>query len=172
MWKNRIVRDVEQLRREGFRVRGENGSEELQDFRVFIVNMIAPKDSAYEGFEYDIRFTISDQFPFKSPSVGFMQRILHPNVDEVSGSICLDSLNKAWSPAFSLLNIVQTQLPYLLQYPNPQDPFNRDAAAMLARDAEAFKRAVKVHCARFAKPVNATATATATSAATTTETQA
>jgi ubiquitin-conjugating enzyme E2 H len=153
MWKTRVLRDMEQLRKEGFRVRNDKGEEELTDLHTFVVNMIAPKDSMYEGFEYDLRFTMTEQFPFKSPSVGFVQRILHPNVDENSGSICLDSLNKAWSPAFSLLNIVQTQLPYLLQYPNPNDPFNREAASFLSRDAEGFKRAVAAHCARFARRV-------------------
>ena len=153
MGKTRVVRDLDQLRNEGFRVRNDKGEEDLTDLHTFIVNMIGPKDSPYEGFEYDIRFTITDQFPFKSPSVGFVQRMLHPNVDEGSGSICLDSLNKAWSPAFSLLNIVQTQLPYLLQYPNPNDPFNREAAALLARDPDGFKRTVQSHCSRHARAI-------------------
>lgn len=154
MWKTRILRDIQQLKAEGFKVRDEKGNEDLSDFSKFIVNMVGPKDSAYEGYEYDIRFTITEQFPFKSPSVGFVQHILHPNVDEGSGSICLDSLNKGWSPAFSLLNIIQTQLPYLLQYPNPNDPFNREAAAFLARDPDNYNKAVKAHCAKNARKVN------------------
>ena len=154
MWKTRIIRDIEQLRKEGFKVRDEKGNEEFDDLKQFWVNMIGPVDSPYEGFEYDIRFTVTEQFPFKSPSVGFVQRILHPNVDEGSGSICLDSLNKAWSPAFSLLNIIQTQLTYLLQYPNPNDPFNREAAAFLAKDPDNYNKAVKAHCAKFARKVN------------------
>lgn len=154
MWKTRVLRDIEQLKKEGFKVRDEKtGTEELTDFSKFIVNMIGPTDSPYEGYEYDIRFTISDQFPFKSPSVGFVQKILHPNVDEGSGSICLDSLNKAWSPAFSLLNIIQTQLPYLLQYPNPNDPFNREAARDLNIDPESYKRKVKASCEKNARKI-------------------
>lgn len=155
MWKIRAARDIEQLKKEGFIVRPENGkeSDELQDLKVFVVNIIAPKDSYYENYFYEVRFTLSEQFPFKSPSVGFLQRIFHPNVDELSGSICLDSLNKAWSPAFSLLNIVQTQLPFLLQYPNPNDPFNRDAASLLLRSPEDFKREVKEHCRKNAKQI-------------------
>jgi ubiquitin-conjugating enzyme E2 H len=116
--------------------------------------MKAPNDSAYEGYEYDILFTIPDKFPFKSPSVGFRQRIYHPNVDEQSGSICLDSLNKTWSPAMTLLNVIEAQLPYLLQYPNPADPFNRDAAARLARDPTEYKRFVREHCAAHARKIS------------------
>jgi ubiquitin-conjugating enzyme E2 H len=150
MWRTRAIRDIEQIRREGFAIRAEDGGE-ISDFKTFIVTMVAPKDSPYEGYQYDIRFTLTEQFPFRSPSVGFIQRILHPNVDEMSGSICLDSLNKAWSPAFSLLNIIQTQLPFLLQYPNPSDPFNREAATLLNSSPEAFKVTVRNHCEKFGK---------------------
>ena len=151
MWKTRALRDIEQIRKEGFHIRAENGGD-IEDVRSFVVTITAPKDSAYEGFDYDVRFTLTEQFPFRSPSVGFIQRIYHPNVDELSGSICLDSLNKAWSPAFSLLNIVQTQLPFLLQYPNPADPFNREAAGFMQSDPEGFKKTVHSHCSKFAKP--------------------
>jgi ubiquitin-conjugating enzyme E2 H len=145
----RATRDIQQLRASGFKVTDEHGNEEFDNVLCFVVRMKAPKDSAYEGYEYGVRFTIPDKFPFKSPSVGFMQRIYHPNVDEMSGSICLDSLNKAWSPAFTILNIVEAQLPYLLQYPNPADPFNREAAARMSNNPEDFKRYVKEHCSKY-----------------------
>lgn len=150
MWATRVQRDVAQLKKAGYDVKGEDGKE-LSNLKTFVVVMKAPKDSAYEGYEYDLLFTIGDQFPFKSPSVGFRQRIYHPNVDEMSGSICLDSLNKTWSPAMSILNIVEAQLPYLLQYPNPSDPFNREAAALLASSPERFRDYCKSHCEKHAR---------------------
>ena len=153
MWKTRVMRDIKQLQENGFQIKSENGGD-VSDLKSFICTMNAPKDSAFEGYAYDLRFTISEQFPFKSPSIGFVQRIYHPNVDELSGSICLDSLNKTWSPAFTLLNIVEAQLPFLLQYPNASDPFNRDAAAVLAQNPEMFKKAVREHCAKYAKKQN------------------
>jgi ubiquitin-conjugating enzyme E2 H len=154
MWQTRVQRDITQLVKAGYHVTAEDGKSELSsNLSVFCVNMKAPQDSAYEGYEWNIRFTISDKFPFKSPSVGFVERIYHPNVDELSGSICLDSLNKTWSPAFTILNIVEAQLPYLLQYPNPADPFNREAAARLSRSADEFKSFVQSHCARYARKI-------------------
>ena len=149
----RIRRDIAQIRKAGYVITDENGNTEFENTDVFQVSILGPKDSAYEGYEFKLLFTLTEQFPFKSPSVGFRTRIFHPNVDEASGSICLDSLNKAWSPAFSLENVITDQICFLLQYPNPEDPFNRDAAQMMSSDKEKFKRYVKQHCEKYAKKI-------------------
>ena len=85
-----------------------------------------------------------------------------------AGSVCLDVINQTWSPMFGkdaamispapsfalheceegfvgadLLNIFETFLPQLLLYPNPTDPLNGEAAALLMREPEAYTNKVK-----------------------------
>jgi ubiquitin-conjugating enzyme E2 D/E/ubiquitin-conjugating enzyme E2 H len=147
----RILRDIVNMRKAGLVVTDEKNQEfdATVEHNAFHVVLKGPADSPYEGYNFIVGFTLTEHFPFKSPSVGFRTRIYHPNVDEASGSICLDSLNKTWSPAFSLENVMQ-QLSYLLQYPNPADPFNREAAALMTQNEPQFKAYAKMHCAKHA----------------------
>ncbi|CAI0470313.1 unnamed protein product [Linum tenue] len=75
------------------------------------------------------------------------------------GSVCLDVINQTWSPMFDLVNVFEVFLPQLLLYPNPSDPLNGEAAALMMRDRSAYELRVKEYCQKYAKPEDAGATA-------------
>ena len=60
-----------------------------------------------------------------------------------SGSVCLDVINQTWSPMFDMINIFEVFLPQLLRYPNPTDPLNGEAAALLMREPKSYEVKVK-----------------------------
>eukprot|EP01103_Thecamoeba_quadrilineata_P004772 TRINITY_DN1460_c0_g1_i3.p1 TRINITY_DN1460_c0_g1~~TRINITY_DN1460_c0_g1_i3.p1 ORF type:complete len:180 (+),score=32.73 TRINITY_DN1460_c0_g1_i3:60-599(+) len=116
----------------------------------FFVKFRGPKESPYEGGVWKVRVELPQGYPYKSPSVGFCNKLYHPNVDEASGSVCLDVINQSWSPMFDLINVFEVFLPQLLLYPNPTDPLNGTAAALLMRDPEQYKQTVKDYVKKYA----------------------
>eukprot|EP00891_Asterochloris_glomerata_P006708 jgi/Astpho2/6708/Aster-06731 len=123
----------------------------------FHVQFKGPGDSPYEGGHWKVHVELPEAYPYKSPSIGFINRIYHPNVDEMAGSVCLDVINQTWSPMFDLLNVFETFLPQLLLYPNPTDPLNGEAAALLMREPQAYNAKVKEYVQRYASAEQAEA---------------
>ena len=127
----------------------ESEKEDPNEF--YITNFKGPKDSLYEGGKWKIHVLLPENYPYKSPSIGFLNKIYHPNVDENSGSVCLDVINQNWSPLFDLTNIFDVFLPQLLLYPNPKDPLNSEAADMLLKTPKQYEEKVKNYVKIYAK---------------------
>ncbi|KMZ63392.1 putative Ubiquitin-conjugating enzyme h [Zostera marina] len=118
----------------------------------FYVDFHGPNDCIYQGGVWRIRVELPDAYPYKSPSIGFVNKIYHPNVDDISGSVCLDVINQKWSPMFDLVNVFEVFLPQLLLYPNPSDPLNGEAASLMLSDKATYDSKVKEYIERYAKP--------------------
>jgi len=130
----------------------EMGEDDTTD--LISVKFYGPKDTHYEGGIWKIQVSLPDNYPYKSPSIGFCNKIYHPNVDETSGSICLDVINQTWSPMFDLINIFDVFIPQLLAYPNPSDPLNGEAASLLMKDPTKYKQKVHDYVKKYAQDDN------------------
>lgn len=51
---------------------------------------------------------------------------------------------------FDLINIFETFLPQLLLYPNPADPLNPEAAALMLKEPKKYEQKVKDHVRKYA----------------------
>eukprot|EP00750_Incisomonas_marina_P012524 INCI16932.2.p1 GENE.INCI16932.2~~INCI16932.2.p1 ORF type:complete len:191 (-),score=31.15 INCI16932.2:449-1021(-) len=91
-----------------------------KDFGHIFAHIDGPQDSPYEGYRYKLEIFLPAEYPMKPPSVRFMTKLYHPNVDDV-GRICVDILKDQWSPALTVAKVL-VSLQALLSAPNPDDP--------------------------------------------------
>jgi ubiquitin-protein ligase len=141
----RINKDIKTLNTNGFNINFENEN----DAKIILVDIIGPKDTVYENGKWKIRIEFPTEYPFKSPSIGFLTKIYHPNVEFNSGTICLDAITTNWTPSYDILNVVSVFIPQLLSYPNPDDPFNIEAANIFKNDREKFDSIVKFNIEKY-----------------------
>ena len=128
----------------------------------------------FDGGVWKVHVELPDQYPYKSPSIGFVNRIFHPNIDEVYGLPlstfnCLEAAQcvstslikhglqcSVYTSLFRLqliqdmINIFEVFLPQLLRYPNPADPLNGDAAVLLLREPKTYESKVRDYVSRYA----------------------
>ena len=71
----RVLRDIKLL--------SENNTLNLEVIKTNEIecDIRGPSDTPYEKGQWRIRIMFPENYPFKSPSVGFLNKIFHPNVD-------------------------------------------------------------------------------------------
>lgn len=84
----RKQRDIAKLLMSDYKV-----TQSKENKNDMLIEFPGPVDSLYQGGIWTVHVLLPDHYPYKSPSIGFLNRIFHPNVDEASGSVCLDVIN-------------------------------------------------------------------------------
>lgn len=136
--KKRIMNDLKMLRK-------NNIEFETIDTHTVTCIIKGPKDTPYEKGSWKISINFPNNYPFSSPSIGFVDKIYHPNVDFNSGSICFNVLNEEWKPIYTANHIIETFIPQLLTYPNPDDPLNIEAGKLFRKNNKQFITQVKAY---------------------------
>lgn len=73
--RKRKERDIAKLSQGSFKVERTSNPNDIE------VEFIGPHDTFYEGGFWKIRVHLPANYPFQSPSIGFINKIFHPNVD-------------------------------------------------------------------------------------------
>lgn len=110
----------------------------LKNMSDFTILLRGPEDTPYSGGMFKLRIQILSEYPFKAPTVTFLTKIYHPNINE-NGAICLDILSSQWTPVLSLTKMIMS-ISALLCTPNPNDPLRGDIGRLYKEDKKTFNK--------------------------------
>ena len=105
--------------------------------------VIGPRDTPYEGYAFKLRVYLPPDWPVKSPSVAFVTKVLHVNIERNTGSICCNQLIDEYVSSLRLVTMIKIILPQLLEHPNADDPYNVEAARAMMRSPSEFEERVR-----------------------------
>ncbi len=107
------------------------------DFYNWQVTIQAPDDSPYSGGLYLLHVTFTKEYPIEPPEIFFKTKIYHPNISDYNGSLCVDIIQKQWTPALTISKILSS-ICSLLNNPNPTSPLNSEAAQYYKYDRRKY----------------------------------
>lgn len=119
------------------------------DLSQLTVLLTGPQGTPYSQGLWRLHLKIPDDYPGSPPKVSFRTRIWHPNVEESTGAVCVDTLKRDWDARLTLRDVLIT-ISCLLIHPNPDSALNSAAGALLQEDYDAF-----AHQARLMTSIHA-----------------
>ena len=106
-----------------------------------------PENSLYAGYAFELVMALPVDYPFSSPKIKFITKILHLNVNS-DGDICLDLLKDQWKSSYGIQTVIMAIL-QLLSEPNSNDPLNSELAAEYRDNKTKYNEKIKNHCEKY-----------------------
>ena len=70
------------------------------------------------------------KYPNEAPTISFVTKICHPNVQFETGEVCLDVLKENWTPVLGIVGALESVV-RLLGEPGVDSPLNVDVANLV-----------------------------------------
>ena len=80
------------------------------DLTQLDVLLTGPQGTPYSQGLWRLNLKIPEDYPRSPPKAFFRTRIFHPNVDENSGSVCVETLKRDWDSKLTLRDVLVVRL--------------------------------------------------------------
>ncbi|KAJ5628104.1 Ubiquitin-conjugating enzymeE2 [Penicillium lividum] len=119
------------------------------DLSQLTILLTGPPGTPYSQGLWRLQLKIPEDYPNSPPKATFRTRIWHPNVEEMTGAVCVDTLKRDWQSKLTLRDVLIT-ISCLLINPNPDSALNSSAGNLLREDYDVF-----AHQARLMTSIHA-----------------
>ena len=76
------------------------------DLTQLTILLTGPQGTPYSQGLWKLHLKIPEDYPKSPPKAAFKTRIWHPNVEEASGSVCVDTLKRDWESKLTLRDVL------------------------------------------------------------------
>lgn len=114
-------------------------SSSSDDLTSLTLLLAGPTGTPYSHGLFRLHLRIPATYPTSPPTATFHTRIWHPNVDEATGAVCVDTLKRDWEEKLTLRHVLVT-ISCLLVCPNPESALNGEAGRLMREDWTMFER--------------------------------
>jgi ubiquitin-conjugating enzyme E2 S len=98
-----------------------------------------PQGTPYEGKYFRLKLVLGIEFPTSPPRGFFVTKIYHPNVDMTTGTICVNTLKKDWTPDTSFCHVLSV-IRCLLIFPFPESSLNDEAGKLFMESYDEYSK--------------------------------
>ncbi|KAK5648241.1 hypothetical protein RI129_003133 [Pyrocoelia pectoralis] len=150
--QQRLLREIAKIT--GSPPKGISLTSKDETLTAFEGSIIGPENTPYYKGIFNLEILIPENYPFSPPSMKFLTKLYHPNIDE-NGRICLDLIKMPpkgnWKPTIGLEGLL-IAVKMLLEHPNPDDPLMMEIAKEFKNDKAVFERKAKKYTEEYAMP--------------------
>lgn len=105
--------------------------------------LAGPTGTPYANGVWRLHLDIPPNYPTAPPTATFRTRLWHPNIDEATGAVCVETLKRDWSSTLKLRDVLVT-ISCLLIQPNPASALNETAGKLASEDWDSFCRRARL----------------------------
>jgi ubiquitin-conjugating enzyme E2 S len=120
-----------------------SSSDPSSDLTVLDVLLAGPIGTPYAAGVWRLHLDIPHNYPTAPPTATFHTRLWHPNIDENTGAVCVETLKRDWSSSLKLRDVLVT-ISCLLIQPNPASALNEAAGKLASEDWDGFCRRARL----------------------------
>lgn len=146
----RIAREVRELHKnppDGVKlVVNEQGS-----LGEIMAEISGPEGTPFDHYFFQLKLVLPSDFPASPPRGFFLTKIYHPNVEWVSGAICVNTLKRDWNPTEITMSHILSVIRCLLIVPFPESSLNDEAGKFFMDSYDEFARRAKLMASVHAK---------------------